>query len=82
MLLFPTSFRRICVLRDLREKAMLDPKAITSLTDNFRYSYLLNKGNTLANKSLFHYSSNQQQLTLQLKKMLPKDIFSFHYIEQ
>lgn len=36
MLLLPTSLMRICVLRALREKAMLNPKVITSLIEGFK----------------------------------------------
>lgn len=58
MFFFLIFFRRICVLRDFREKVMFDLKVIIFLIDNFRYFYLLNKGNILVNKSFFYYFLN------------------------
>lgn len=53
MLPLPTFFRRICVLRDLRERATLNPKVITSLIDNFQiFLFIGERGNTLTNKNL------------------------------
>lgn len=54
LLLLSTSFRKICVLRDLREEAMFNPKVITSLIKNFHVFITIywERENTFASKIL------------------------------